>query len=329
MRVLAPLTVPLAVLAFTVGCGGGGGESEGSGQIAFTVNDRGWSEIWLMASDGSERRRLTEVEPADSDAAGSTSPAWSPDGTQLAFAARIGREEDPRLTELYVMRADGTDRRRLTKNHALDGLPTWSPDGERIAFTRIAEPGTASAGSGIVVIDVESGREEQITDVALPSFDLSPAWSPDGSEIVFTRGAPSGGSVHPSTALYLIRPDGSGLRKLADDGSEPAWSPDGSRISFTSYRDSFGQTCFHECSTSGEIYVLDVGSGGEVERLTRSRANDSSPAWSADGASIAFVSDRSNPSDHENEIYVMTTTGRDPRRITENKVWDLEPAWQP
>lgn len=66
-----------------------------------------------------------------------------------------------------------------------------------------------------------------------------------------------------------------------------------------------------------------------MERLTESEADDRSPAWSPDGRSIAFVSDRSNPQQHENEIYVITPSGEDLRRITHNDVWDLEPAWRP
>jgi TolB protein len=66
-----------------------------------------------------------------------------------------------------------------------------------------------------------------------------------------------------------------------------------------------------------------------VERLTESEADDRSPAWSPDGGLIAFSSDRSDPEQHENEIYVMSGSGADLRRITENEVWDLEPAWRP
>ena len=118
------------------------------------------------------------------------------------------------------------------------------------------------------------------------------------------------------------------MRDLAQEGSEPVWSPDGKRVAFVSYRDRFGRTCFHECSTSGEIYVLEVETG-EVRRLTRSEASDGSPAWSPDGRSIAFVSERSNRQEHANEIYVMNASGEDVLRITRNAVWDLEPVWRP
>lgn len=330
MRQHQAVIASVAALAFLAGCGGSnGGDAEpGRGEIVFTVNDVGWHEIWLMAADGSERRRLTDAEPPGNDAAGSMSPAWSPDGTQIAFAAQIGTtEEDQRQTEIYVMHADGTDRRRLTTNKALDGSPDWSPDGERIAFARITEPGTASARSGIVVIDADGGNEVQLTQAVVPSSDLGPAWSPDGSQIAFTRAAPSAGSENPRAGIYVVSPEGGEPRKLTDDGTEPDWSPDGA-LAFTSYRDGFGRTCFHECGTSGEIYVLDVESG-TATRLTESEANDGSPAWSPDGSLIAFASDRSDPQEHENEIYVMTAAGDDVRRITQNTVWDLEPAWRP
>jgi Tol biopolymer transport system component len=330
-RRIVVVAAVLVVFAFVAGCGGGdGAETEPSGgEIAFTVHDGGWNEIWLMAADGSERQRLTEAEPPGNDAAGSGSPAWSPDGTQIAFAAQTGTlEEDQRMTEIYVMRADGTDRRRLTTNEALDASPSWSPDGERIAFTRITEPGSGTARSGIFVVDAGGGNELQLTHAALPSVDAGPAWSPDGSEIAFTRAAPSAGSDDPRAGIYAVSPEGGEPRKLADDGAEPDWSPDGTRIAFTSYRDGFGRTCFQECSTSGEIYVLDVDSG-EARRLTESKANEGSPAWSPDGDFIAFVSDRSNPEAHANEIYVMTASGDGVRRVTENTVWDTEPAWRP
>ena len=167
-----------AALVLLVACDGSDSmkAEQGGGEIALTVNRTGWSEIWLMGADGSDRRRLTELEPAQNDAAGSSSPAWSPDGTQIAFAAQIGTlAEDPRLSEIYVMDADGTDRRRLTTNDDADGTPSWSPDGKRIALTRIVDQGTEGARSGIYVMDADGGGEVQITQAAWPNIDFSPA----------------------------------------------------------------------------------------------------------------------------------------------------------
>jgi Tol biopolymer transport system component len=63
--------------------------------------------------------------------------------------------------------------------------------------------------------------------------------------------------------------------------------------------------------------------------LTNAEADDHWPAWSPDGSFIAFTSDRSNRQKHEHEIYVMRAKGGEVRRITENEVWDIEPAWAP
>jgi TolB protein len=176
------------------------------------------------------------------------------------------------------------------------------------------------------VFNADGGNEVQLTHAVVPTFESAPAWSPDGSRIAFARVDVTSGFDHPRAAIYTIRPDGAGLRKLADGGVEPDWSPDGMRIAYTSIRDSFGRTCFEECSPSGEIYVMDAD-GSDQRRLTRTEADDRAPAWSPDGRFIAFVSDRSSPRRHENEIYVMKADGGDIHRITRNGVWDLDPDW--
>jgi len=127
--------------------------------------------------------------------------------------------------------------------------------------------------------------------------------------------------------IYTIAPTGGGERLLIEDAAEPAWSPDGSRILFTSTRDRYGETCFHECSPSGEIYVARAD-GTDPQRLTTSQADDRSPTWAPDARHIAFVSDRSNRANHDNEIYVIGVDGGEVRRVTTNAVWDLEPDWR-
>jgi Tol biopolymer transport system component len=319
------MTAALVAAPAIAGCGNG--NAEPGRAIVFTVNRGGWGEIWLMRPDGSARRRLTQPAPAQTDAAGSGRPAWSPDRKQIAFAAQMDTQaEDQRLTEIYVMRADGSHIRRLTTNEAVDADPSWSPGGKRIALARLTAVGTEAARGGIFAMDANGGDEVQLTRATAPTFDSAPAWSPDGSRIAFARVNIASGFEDPRAAIYVSAPDGGGLRKLADGGVEPDWSPDGKRIAFTSLRDRFGRTCFQECSPSGEIYVMDAD-GGEQRRLTRSEADDRSPTWSPDGRFIAFVSDRSNPGMHENEIYVMHDDGNDVRRITRNRVWDLDPDW--
>jgi TolB protein len=308
----------------------GCGDSGSAGEIAFTVSRDGFGEIWVMDPDGVNRRQLTKSSAPAVDASGNRSPAWSPDGKLIAYTS-TGEAvvEDQRDLDIYVMHADGSETRRLTNDRVPDGAPAWSPDGERIAFAHARAQGTERADGVIVSMDANGeGRIEITRHDETPNivYDSQPAWSPDGSLIAFARAtfAP-GGVAHVD--IYVVQPTGAGERLLVEDASDPAWSPDGSLIAFSSSRDRFGQTCFHECGPSPEIYVARADGTGIV-RLTRSEASDHSPAWSPDGDRIAFTSDRSNRNGHENEIYVMDADGSDVQRLTTNDVWDLEPAWR-
>lgn len=314
--------VPAALLA---ACAGGGDSAEG--RIAYTVNNAGFGEIWVMDADGENATLLTEPSPPETDASGNRSSAWSPDGTLIAFTGTgEAVEEDPRDQEIYVMRADGSEPRRLTNDRVPDSTPAWSPDGEKIAFSSAPAGG---AGGVIVVTDRDGGARAGVTfnpDTRIVVFDSQPAWSPDGRLIAFTR-TTYDLAGESRTDIYTVAPTGVDERLLVEDAAEPAWSPDGERIAFTTVRDLFGLACFQECSAAREIYVA-AADGTDLRRVTESEASDHSPAWSPDGEHIAFTSDRSNPAEHENEIYVMAPDGGDVRRLTTNDVWDLEPDWR-
>ncbi len=222
-------------------------------------------------------------------------PAWSPDGTRLAFQSdRSGN------WEIYVLQADGSKGIRLTNHADADMAPAWSPEGKRLAFQSDRGGGwnlyTMNAADGTEVTRLADGEE--------------PAWSPDGKRLALVVRSDG------NTEIYVVNADGNGLSRLTENvaGDEhPTWSPDGTRLAFASERDG-----------NWEIYVMNADGTG-VSRLTDHPAADRSPAWSPSEEAIAFVSER----DGNAEIYRMNIEGGSLRRLTEEPAEDRDPAWSP
>jgi TolB protein len=218
-------------------------------QLAFAADREGVTDIWLMDLEGDNQVNLTQDEAKDH------SPAWSPDGDWIAFASL----RDSLYWELYLMRVDGTEVRRLTWwEDASDLSPTWSPDGSRLAF--------ASKRDGnweIYTMDRDGGNLVRLTDH--PDDDTNPAWSPDGGRIAFV-------STREGYAEIYILPVAGGEPiniSNAPYSSEhgPTWSPDGGRLAFYSDRDG-----------EWDIYVM-TSDGADAIKLTGENSIDQVPAW--------------------------------------------------
>jgi hypothetical protein len=212
-------------------------------------------------------------------------------------------KDDPDATwDIWTMRGDGSDPRRLTDDPNDDIYPTWSADGSHIAFVSDRD------GNREIYVMKADGTE-QINLTHDPAEDWTPAWSPDGQSIAFASYRDG------NWEIYTMNADGSNPQRLTRSASadySPSWSPDSQRIAFQSNRDG-----------NWEIYVMDRDGQG-LQRLTEDEATDSAPAWSPDGTLIAFESYR----DGNMEIYLMGTDGSDPRNITEDPYSNEHgPAW--
>jgi uncharacterized repeat protein (TIGR01451 family) len=219
----------------------------GNGAIAYRCDG-----ICEVGADGSGQTQLTS-------GGGDGWPAWSPDGSLIAFECGGG---------VCVMDADGSDRRQVASS---GWQPAWSPDGTRVAFGC-----GSSSGDGICVVDADGSDQTQLTNGA----EFQPSWSPDGTTIAFDRlrSGSTGGSD-----IYTMNPDGSGQTQLTNGGESvwnesPDWSPDGTRIVFGSWHGSDGQ-----------IWVMNADGSAQTQ-LTHGGA-DEYPTWSPDGTLIAFDSD--------------------------------------
>ena len=181
--------------------------------------DRFVTDLYIINVDGSGLTNLTsDLDDDIRDA------VWSPDGSRIAFSTG---------GDLYVMDADGGNRRQITTGDEQDFQPDWSPDGSRIAFSRILNPNHIQ----IFVIAADGTDERQVTDVApnpVFSHSTGPDWSPDGQRIAFANENQSVPLTRVS-GIYVIDVDGTGLVELAPPEayySEPTWSPVGDTVVF-------------------------------------------------------------------------------------------------
>jgi TolB protein len=318
----------------------------GTGQIAFVSDRDGNYEIYTTNADGSGGlQRLTN------NLEGDHSPAWSPDGAQIAFTRHsepAGFAEDV----VFVMDADGTNEDQLTagdpSNRAFN--PVWSPDGTRIAF-QAGTVAPTSAQFRVYAINADGTGLVQLSE-----HGAYPHWSADGTRITYSSW--TGELGEPRTGIYVVQADGALPPQLLTIGgrdTNPAWSSGGSLIAFLAYLPGVREglytmapdgTGLSQLTGSVSIYYgpqwspddstiafVDAGAGGGdeivlLELATNQRTSltdGDSPVWSPDGGWIAFISDR----DGDNEVYVIRRNGTGLIQLTNNSDDDLSPAWQP
>jgi Tol biopolymer transport system component len=285
-----------------------------NGKIAFMRNDCPFGcvfKIYSMNADGTSPTALT------TNLRFAGFPAWSPDGTKIAFEGN---------REIYTMNADGTNQTRLTTNAALDTYPAWSPDGTKIVFNTDRDSTESDDNLEIYAMNADGTNQTRLTnDTAADSF---PDWSPDGTKIAFVSDRDCGPQFC-AVEIYKMNTDGTDVTRLTTspdlgrgtpvENAAPHWSPDGTEITFASNRDKDATSPFNV-----EIYTVNAD-GTNVTRLTNNPATDTSPAWSPDGTEIAFQTGR----DGNPEIYSMKTDGTNPRRLTNDPAFDAAPNWQP
>lgn len=288
-QIFSPAVTPTPELAST------------AGQILFYGLDYGG--ISVVNKNGEGVRHLTDENGHFG--------AWSPDGKQIAYFDVSSSD----CCEIFVMRADGTNKTQLTHLQMDIINLAWSPDGKRIAFSATLTNLNGHPWS-IYVINIDGSELAHIT---LGASVGALEWSPDGEHIAFDAGL-----EHRPTLITIMRADGSDMKVTSQIGNDlcydqcqsdedPKWSPDGKQIAFVSNRDG-----------NDEIYVMN-DDGSDQRRLTDISSYNGGPSWSPDGKYIAFASNR----DGNAEIYMMNADGSDQRRLTDHSSDDFQPNWSP
>jgi TolB protein len=202
-------------------------------RIAVQIGYAGARPIYLMRADGGARHLLVRTRGGLGER-----PAWSPDGTRVAYSGCDAREG------ICVVNADGTGQHSLTRRGY---SPAWSPDGTKIAYSGCAA--APPAPTGLCVINADGTGRHLLAPVG-----GAPVWSPDGTTIAYLRG-------FSDVRVYLMKADGSEQRRLPphidtkNQDCNLAWSPDGARIAFTP-----------DLTPPGGIYLMNT-SGKDVVRL--------------------------------------------------------------
>ncbi len=217
-------------------------------------------------------------------------PSWSADGTKVAYVSD---------SDIWVMNADGSGKVNITNNgqDTIERNPSWSTSGV-IAYERDGQIWTMNADGSV---------QEPFLAIS-QSFPADPAWSPDGTKLLFRA----------SDDIWVINADRSNERRITSNSvpdTDPAWSPDGQKVIFS--------------KAGSGIAVINLDSTNE--KLLTNGADDSAPSWSNDGTKIAFVRRGSTV----NGIYTMDAVGGNELRIIADiptqpgRSENDNPAWQP
>ena len=255
-------------------------------RLAYALDSAG---VYVVSADGTGTRRLE----ATGDGVGIAGPSWSPRGNWVAYVT----ETVTGATRLSLASPDGKQQRRLAVG-VTSSRPAWAPTGASVAVP---------ARGGLLMAQPSGAKRR----VAVSGLLRDLAWSPDGGGIAFARGPAT--NVDETVGVLELRTGRVTTlapQKRADVIGRPSWTPDSRTLVYLS----------KVYAADSEILAVQPD-GTDVEVLTHNGVDDTQPAASPDGSTIAFVRRGSNGG-----IFLIDADGGNQRRLTRG---GMDPAWSP
>ena len=231
----------------------------------------------------------------------SRAPAWSPDGSRIAFETDHGGR-----WHIDILDVQSRAIRHLGDGESEDRYPAWSPDGEQLAFVR---------GDGdqvdLHVVELRTRVARRLPGDGEEAF---PHWSPDGTRIAYTRRIADTAElrwidVESRESEALLRPAGRDVW--------PRWGPDGARVAFFSRR--------HRDGDHDDVFLFELGTG-VLRRLTSQNGHDFCPSWAPSGQALVYVRVDQGGG---RSLRVVDEHGEELERLGAGFHRVTEPAWSP
>lgn len=259
-----------------------------AGRLAFTYIDGAAVDIYVVDFRTMQPTALVK-SPADDEY-----PTWSPDGSRLVFYSDQAKDR-----EIYSIRADGTDLKRLTNSPGPDEDPDWSPDGKQIVF----QSSRANRGNGrsLFVMNADGSKPRPLA--LLPKTNSVPRWSPRGDEVLFSTN-----QFWPGWDLMVLNLKSKKVQQLTRG--------------FKSY-------CRGFWDYTGSSFVFAYGAGSEIDLWEQKRGEEQprpflsrpgreyDPVWADKGRKWFFVGETAPGNDHF-EVFLFDRESGLTEQITES-----------